>query len=591
FSVLPNIIYHITEEPGTGHLLLATILGVFMYDQENERITQLSNMDSYSLYIDANDSIWISTREGLYITHLSDLIENRYDAVVRNLNKRLHFPLNIISDITTNKFGSVWLVSDSRILQVISTDQEPIIYEQEIGIKNNKILSFLIDQEDNIWIGFSGGLQRLTSRRGLRNFHPATIDSYIYSVFQDKQDRLWITSDNGIFYFRNDQLVNFTPQTGTSNTKFTGTLLPNGNILLANNEGLYEVSNRTLEIVRHTMFDQFTPSLENIFVTGKGEIFLLTGINGIIYYFPSFYGKSLQLKNKYTANIFQLIDLDGRVIGGNSAGIVAFNGTEFELLQKTDCNVWSLQKDGEKVWVGTDCGIGLVRDGRFDQVELSSFDRELVIKSILPAKNRNYLWLGTNKGFSYFNTNTLESEFTINTKDGLSGDEITPGGLFIDQDDLLWVGTYHGISNFNIRAKSTINYSPICYIEKMFLNGQLTKVLNGQSFSHSENNFEFEISALSFSDEASVEYEFYLRGTGNKYLSYHRGNEYKAYYNNLPPGKYEFIYKAKGKNNIWSYAENYKFSIRKAWYTTWIFRIALVLVFIFSVYLFYILRI
>ena len=591
FSVLPDLIYHITEDPGTGHLLFATILGVFMYDWENERITQLSNKDSYSLFIDTNDSIWISTNEGLYITHLSDLIDNQYNASSWNLNKRLHFPINIISDITTNKFGSVWLVTDSRILQVISTDQEPIIYEQEIGIKNNKILSFLIDQEDNIWIGFSGGLQRLTNRRGLRNFYPNTINSYIYSVFQDKQSRIWITSDNGIFYFQNDQLVNFTPQTGTSNIKFTGTLLANNNILLANNEGLFEVSSRTLEFVRHTMFNQNVHSPERIFVTSKGEIFLLTGINGIIYYFPTFHSQPLQLKNKFTSNIFQLIELDGQVIGGNSTGFVTFNGASFELLQKTDCNVWTLRKDGNNVWVGTDCGIGLVSDGRFDQVELSSFDREMVIKSIFPAKNRNYLWLGTNKGFSYFNTNTREFEFTINAKDGLSGDEITPGGLFIDQNDLLWVGTYHGISNFNIRAKSTLNYSPVCYIEKMFLNGALAEAKNGQIFSHNENNLIFEISALSFSDETSVEYEYYLRGTGNKYSSYHRGSEYKAYYNNLPPGKYEFIYKAKGKNNIWGYAEKYEFSVRKAWYNTWIFRVVLFLVFIFITYLFYIIRI
>jgi len=592
FSVLPDIIYNVTEDPRTGHVLFATIRGVFMYDMDNERITQLSNLDSYSLFIDANDSIWISTREGLYITHINDLIENKYDAVARNLNKRLRFSLNIISDITTNKFGSIWLVSDSRIMQVISADQEPIIYEQEIGIKNNKILSFLIDQEDNVWIGFSGGLQRLTSRRGLRNFYPATIDSYVYSIFQDKQDRIWIASDNGIFYFRNDQLVNFTGKTATSNTKFTGTLLPNDNILLANNEGLFEVSGRTLEIVRQRMFEQIAPSLENIFVSGKGEIYLLTGINGIIYYFPSFYDTPLQLKNKFTANIFQLIELDGEVIGGNSAGFVSFDGSEFKLLEKTDCNIWTLRKDdADNVWVGTDCGIGLVRQGRFDQIELSTFDRELVIKSILPAKNRNYLWLGTNKGFSYFETNNQEFEFTINTKDGLSGDEITPGGLFLDQDDLLWVGTYHGISNFNIRAKSNIDYSPVCYIEKMFLNGELTEVVKGKSYSHNENSFVFEISALSFTDEASVEYEYYLRGTGNNYALYHRGNEFKAHYNNLPPGKYEFIYKAKGKNNLWSFAESHTFSIRKAWYNTWIFRIVLILAFIFITYLFYIIRI
>jgi len=324
FSMLPEIIYYVTEDPGTGHILMATIRGVFIYDQGNEQITQISNTDSYSLYIDPNDSLWISTREGLYITHMSEMLENPSGTIFRDLNKRLHFPINIISDITTNKFGSVWLVTDSKIMQVISTDQKPIIYEQEIGIKNNKILSFLIDQEDNIWIGFSGGLQRLTNRRGLRNFFPGTLDSYIYSIFQDDRNRMWITSDNGIFYFQNDKLVNFTPQTGASRTKFTGTLLPNNNILLANNEGLFEVSNRTLEIVEHNQFSQIAHNFENIFVTSKGEIFLLTGINGVIYYFPSFYSRPLQLKNKSTANIFQLIELDGQVIGGNSTGFVTF---------------------------------------------------------------------------------------------------------------------------------------------------------------------------------------------------------------------------------------------------------------------------
>ena len=591
FPVLPANIHYITEDPGTGQILMATILGVYMFDPENERVTQLSNTDCYSLFIDANDSIWISTREGLFITNMSDLREQRFDAVTRNLNKRFRIPVSIISDITTNKFGSVWLVTDSRIMQVISTDQKPIVYEQEIGIKNNKILSFLIDREDNIWIGFSGGLQRLTNRKGLRNFYPGTIDSYIYSVFEDVQGRIWISSDNGIFHFQNGQLVNFTPRTGSYSTKFCGTLLPNGNILLVSNEGLYEVGSRTLEIVRHTMFRQIAQSPESVFVTGSGEIFLLTGINGIIYYFSGFHSAPLQLKNRYTANIFQLIELDGRVIGGNSTGFVVFNGKEFEKLADTECTVWSLRKAEDVIWVGTDCGIGLVRDGHFDQVEFYTFDRDLVIKSILPARNRNYLWLGTNKGFSYYNTLSQVFDFTINTKDGLSGDEITPGGLYIDQNDLLWVGTYHGISNFNIRAKSTVSYAPVCYIEKMYMNGDLTPVESGQVFSHNQNNFIFEISALSFSDEASVEYEYYLRGTGNKYSSYHRGSEFRAQYNNLPPGKYEFIYKAKGKNNIWGYSEKYEFSIRKAWYNTWVFRFSLIIVFLGSAFLFYIIRV
>ena len=591
YTLLPGVIYNITEDPVTRNILMATIGGVYMFDPDKEQVTRLSDTDCYSIYIDVNDSIWISTKEGLTITRLSDLINDRRRTTFYNLNNRLHFPVEVVSDIITNSFGSIWLVTDSRIMQVISTDQKPIIYEQEIGIKNNKILSFLIDHEDNIWIGFSGGLQRLTNRKGLRNFYPATIDSYIYSVFQDNRQRMWITSDNGVFYFDQDQLVNFTPRTGSNHTEFTGTLLPDQNILLADNEGLFEVNSRTLEISKHQSFPQIDQSVENIFVTSKGEIFLLTGINGVIYYFPDFYSRPRELKNSFTANIFQLMEWKGKVIGGNNTGFVVFNGEQFELMQGTECTIWSLYREEDKIWVGTDCGIGLVKDGNFDQMELTTLDNEIMIKSILPAKNRNYLWLGTNKGFSYFNTETQEFEFTINTKDGLSGDEITPGGLLMDNNDLLWIGTYHGISNFNIRAKSTRNYAPVCYIEQMFLNGDPVQPVNGSTFSHRENNFIFEISALSFSDEASVEYEYYLRGTGNKYTSYHRGNEYRAYYNNLPPGKYEFIYKAKGKNNIWGYTESFDFTIRKAWYDTWVFRILVIVLLVTLAYLFYIIRI
>jgi ligand-binding sensor domain-containing protein/serine phosphatase RsbU (regulator of sigma subunit)/ABC-type amino acid transport substrate-binding protein len=587
---LPATIYQMTEDLRTGRLFLATILGVHMYEPASDRLVQLSNAESYSLYIDPNDSIWISTRDGLLISHLDDLVGNRFEAGSRPLNKKHRLPESIISTITSNKFGSVWLVTDSRILQVVSSDQDPIVYEQEIGIKNNKILSFLIDQEDNIWIGFSGGLQRLTSRRGLRNFYPGTIDSYVYSVFEDSQDRIWITSDNGVFHFRQGKLINFTGQTGSSSNKFTGTPLPNGNILLASNEGLFEVGNRTLEIIRHTRFTQITHSVENVFVSSSGEIFLLTGIDGVIYYFSNFKASPVQLKNRYTANLFQLIELEGRIIGGNSTGFVVFNGTGFEQLEETDCCIWSLSREDDQVWVGTDCGIGLVREGRFNQMELSTFDREMVVKSILPARNRNYIWLGTNKGFTYFNTNTREFDFTINTKDGLSGDEITPGGLFIDHQDILWIGTYHGVSNFNIRAKTTVSNAPVCYIEMLYLNGDPIKVQNGQVFAHDENNFIFEISALSFSDEASVEYETYLRGTGNRYASYHRGSDYRAYYSNLPPGKFEFIYKAKGKNNIWGYAQKYDFTIRMAWYNTWIFRVSVLVLFMGATYLFYFLR-
>jgi ligand-binding sensor domain-containing protein/serine phosphatase RsbU (regulator of sigma subunit)/ABC-type amino acid transport substrate-binding protein len=590
FPEIPEFIYNITEDKVSDGILFATTKGVFLYDKENNKVSQLNDKDCFSVFIDVNDSVWLSTKSGLLISDRETLLQNKFESEMYNLNSRLEFPVEVISEITTNKFGSVWLISDSKIFQIISTDESPIVYEQEIGIKNNKILSFLVDKEDNIWIGFSGGLQRLANRKGLRNFYPNTINSYIYSVFQDKKDRIWATSNNGIFYF-DTKLHEYTPKIGLGTGNYLGTPLPNGNILLANNYGLYEINSTSLGMTRHSLFPQLSLSHENLFVSSTGQIFLMTGINGVIYYFPDFYSQPIALKNRNTSNVFQLEEYEGQIIGGNNNGLVKFNGTNFELVNNTSCNIWSVYAQDSILYVGTDCGVGRIQNEQFDQLEMITYAKNLVVKSIVSAKNKNYLWIGTNKGFSYYNLNTNEIDFSIDTKDGLSGDEITSSGLFLDNKDLLWVGTYHGLSNFNIRAKATRSYAPLCNIESIELNGKDIDIMPGGIYKHNENNFVFEISALSFTDEKSVDYEFYLRGTGNNYSSYHRGKEFKAYYNNLPAGKYTFIYKAKGKNNIWGYAESFEFTIRKAWYTTWVFRVVLVLLIVWFGYLFYKIRI
>jgi len=590
FPELPEFIYNITEDKISNGILIATTQGIFLYENETNKVSQLNDKDCFSVFIDVNDSIWLSTKSGLLISGRESLLKNKFESEMYNLNSRLEFPVEVISEITTNKFGSVWLISDSKIFQIISTDEAPIVYEQEIGIKNNKILSFLVDKEDNIWIGFSGGLQRLANKKGLRNFYPNTINSYIYSVFQDKHDRVWTTSNNGIFYFDN-QLKQYIPKIGLETNHYLGTPLPNGNILLANNYGLFEVNSRSLEITRHSFFPQMSLTPENIFVSSKGQIFLMTGINGVIYYFPEFYSQPITLKNRYTSNVFQIEEYQGQIIGGNNNSLVKFNGANFEPINTFTCNIWSVYAEDSVLYIGTDCGLGRIQNEQFEQLEMINYSKNLVIKSITSAKNKNHLWIGTNKGFSYYNLNTNESVFSIDTKDGLSGDEITSSGLFLDNKDLLWVGTYHGLSNFNIRAKSSRSYAPVCNIERIALNGEEILIVPGGVYKHNQNNFVFEISALSFTDEKSVDYEFYLRGTSNNYTSYHKGKEFKAYYNNLPAGKYTFIYKAKGKNNIWGYAEQFEFAIRKAWYTTWIFRIVLVLLIVWFIFLFYRIRI
>jgi len=299
FPELPDNVYTVNEDPVTHDKYIATAEGIFIFLQANNSLTKVFNEYCYSIFIDVNDSIWISTQDGLFISSLKDFRAGLLSDRKRKLNTSLNFSDKIVKGIFQNSFGSVWLITDSEILQVLSTDQKAIKYEKEIGLRNNNILSFWVDLEDNIWIGFSGGLQRLTNKQGLRNFYPGTINSYIYSSFEDKIGRIWIASNDGIYYFGNS-LVNYTSKLSSATEKYCATLLPSGNILAASSEGLYEISTSSLQVVRRRKFENYLLSIENITISEKGEIFLLTGLNGIVYYFENFRaGPSGKQRNLY----------------------------------------------------------------------------------------------------------------------------------------------------------------------------------------------------------------------------------------------------------------------------------------------------
>lgn len=590
FTRLPKFIYSIDEDPKTGDKYIATSEGVYYYSSELKEMSRLTGDECYSVYICSNDSIWISTRKGLFIVDMEDLKMGGFESESRNLNPLLNPENSIISEIIRDKYGYIWLVSDSKIMQVFSTDLPAKVYDQKIGLKKNRILCTLIDKEDNIWVGFNGGLQRYSNKRGLRNFYPDIINSYVSAISQDRSGHLWIASNNGVFCY-NNKLINFTPSLDLQNQKFVMGKLPDGDLLFASSKGFYEVDPEKPAVIRKRMFSQMLLNLENVFVSSKGEIVLLTGIEGTMYYFAGFYSSPLIIKERLSSNLFSLIEKDGRILGGNINGLVELKNDSLRSIAQIDCKVWSLYSEKNILWIGTDCGLKSVVNEDYNNIRPIPIGSDLVIKSICPAKNRNYLWLGTNHGFAYFNKGSYELEFIIDSRDGLSGDEITPSGLFIGDNDILWVGTYRGLSNFSNRVKSSILYSPSCYLERILMNDRIIPIIEDSSFRYYQNNFVFEVSAISFNDEKSTEFEFYLRGTGNKYSSYQRGRENKAYFSNLPPGSYEFIYKAKGKNDIWSYAQKHTFSIRKAWYNTWIFRLALLSTIVFLLWLFYIIRI
>lgn len=546
----------------------ATNEGIFLQKHDGSFI-RLTKEPCFSLFIDPDNSIWYSTYHGLFHVSVSDMVNGKMNQA-RRINETLGLSGGIIKKIFSSRFGGVWLLSDYRLYYAYSSYQKAKVFEKEIALKNNTILSAYVDAEENLWIGFSGGLQRINNKKGLRNFYPNIINSYIYSVTQDNQGNIWIASNSGVFCY-SDHLIDFGKKLGLPTGRVVLGKYPDGRIVVVTSEALYLVNPSSLKLLKVYPFHQPLQRLQKIYISSKGEIFLLSGDVGKVYYMRHPGDPVITYENRATSNLHTLIEVEGKIYGANRNGIVAFTGYDFRPFKDVGHATWSVCYDDGKFWIGTDNGLYVLENDELKKIPYSS-RVNIVIKSIVPAKNKAYLWLGTNNGFAYFNKLIMREEFSMSAKDGLVGGEITTGGLFVDTYGILWISTYHGLSNFNLRGATVQNYAPICYLEKVLLNGREIKPENSNKFNRNENNLVIEIAAIAFSDEHSVEYEFYLRGLENDYSSYNKGTDYKAVYTNLPPGKYEFVYKARGKNGIWGYSQKYSFQIRKAWYETWLFK-------------------
>jgi ligand-binding sensor domain-containing protein/serine phosphatase RsbU (regulator of sigma subunit)/ABC-type amino acid transport substrate-binding protein len=569
---LPQKVHSISESPKSKDIAIAASEGLYILHSDNT-FERLSKEYCHCSMFDIDNKLWTSTQTGLYYADKDDLDDK---SIGKKVNTTLNLENEIIRKIQQTDDGSVWLTSDYNVLQILTLKQKPIVYDDKIGLRRYRILSFLIDNEDNMWFGFSGGMQKLTNK-SLRAFFPDKLNSYINSIFEDSNSRIWYGMNNDLYYFK-DKLVNFSDIFDTRNKSFVISPMPDKNIFVGNIDALYEIDVNTLKIKKTRKFTNPLFHLEDVFISSKGEIFLLTGINGIVYYLKNFDSEPVAIENHATRLIYQIREIDGKIYGGNSTGLVIFTHDSFFKLLDTDSPVWSLnkgnrynpetEKSEDVIWVGTEKGLGYYKDKKFTYVN-SDFLSGVVVNAVVPAADPDKVWLGTDNGVIYYNFKKNVAEFSITSKDGLPGNEIAIDGLFLDGRGILWIGSYHGVATFDIKKKKSEKTVPVVRIESIVINREYYHSLPS-ILKYKDNNITFEISGLSFKDEKSVEYEFYLRGLDNDYVA-SRGKENVAKYQNLPPGTYSFEYRAKGKDGIWSYFQSINFVIEKPFYVEWWF--------------------
>jgi len=570
-----NSVRSISQVPSTETYLIGTANGLFLFDYTKKSIKKINNLNTHSVFIDADEKIWISANEGVYYTDMYSLKQNNIGETINNKSNIK----STIHDISQTNDGAIWLIGNFEVYQIFSLNLSPIVYNQTIGLSGQKILSFFVDNEENIWFGYYGGVQKLTNK-SLRVVYPNKLKYYVNNIVQDDLNHLWFGFNNRLYVLA-DSLMDLTFQFADNYNSFVVTKNSNNNIIVASSNGLFEINPKNLEVVNSNTFDNNLLYLKNIYIDSKDRIFISSGYNGIVYYFKDFNSEPLYIENTSTTLLQDFIEIDSTLYGANNTGIVRFSDTTFVPHINIPFSTTTFKKIANNIFVGTDNGLYNYVNDTLKSVTIRNLSNHS-ITAISEANDTNYIWIGTYNGLNYVNIKTWEAEFQVNEQDGLPGNEIAINGLLRNAKGMMWIGTLHGIATYDIKKNSEIKYAPDCRIETIILNGdEINDVDN--ILKYWQNNFIFELSGLSFKNEQSIVYEYYLRGK-NKVFESSSGVPFKAAYQNLPPGKYTFLYRAKGKDGIWSYYRSIEFTILKPFWLRWWFIVSVILVLTGSVF-------
>jgi len=569
YPTLPLNVNSLTQDKKGINTYIATSDGFFYINEEEDLLKIYDEYCNY-VFVDEDDKMWVSTNSGLFYGDTEDFTTTKFG---EQINSKINISGIVINKITQTDDGSIWLMSNNSVYQIYTLKQKPIIYDQKIGLASHRLLSFLVDSEENLWFGYSGGIHKLTTK-SLRKIYPNELSSYINSIIEDGHGRKWFGFNDGI-YMLEDELISQSEMFGVDERPYSIIKVNEDEILVANTKGVYLLNSTTFKIIKSSLFEQEISNVQYAYYSSNNEIFILTGSDGIVYYLKDFNSQPVAIENSSTTLVYQLLEFDGQVVGGNNSGLVLFDGTTFKRKKSLDNTVWSLCKVDDTLYVGTENGLGVFCEDVFTMLDVE-FPNQVINAIQRDIKDDNHLWIGTNQGFCYYNITDKKVEFNIDAKDGLPGNEVAVNGLFVDDKGLLWIGTLHGIATFDVNKKKIEKTTPDCKIEKILLNGEEVTSLSPK-LKYNQNNFVFELTGLSFKNEESLEYDYFMRGLDNEY-NVAVGEAYKANYQNLKPGKYEFVYRTKGKDGIWGYYQSLKFEILKPFWLKWWFILGMLII-------------
>jgi len=490
---------------------------------------------------------------------------------------------------STSIYSSIKLMDGGFVIGTVSkgiyilTKEGNLKYHitQILGLTNNTALSLFEDYDKNLWVGSDNGINCLNLQSPI---HSSTDDTgNLGTVYAAKlyHGKLYIGTNQGLFYKNNKSSEEFKLITGTKGQVWS--LFEHDNTLFCgHNSGTFIIEDTTAKNIfsnSGTWKFQTIPNQKSLLLQGNYfGISVLTKVNNQWVFrnkiagfdYSTRYFEIVNTNEVYVSHekqgVFRL-QLDSKLLKsqsllnykspkfGKNSGLAKFNNTIYYAYKEGVFKLNSKTKQFEK-----------------DALLSSIFENNQYTSGKMIVDASNKIWLFSKNRIHYFSASKLSNQLKQNAipipaalTNAMPGYENVTQ---ISNYDYL-IGTTDGYYVLNISdldsKKYLVSISQIA-TNKLGEDSTNQSIKNEGEFHHNENNISFNYSVPEYNKYIKAEFQYKLDGFIDEWSEWSTNTSIN--FKNLMPGSYVFRVRAKFANSAIENTEVYSFTILKPFYRT-----------------------
>lgn len=601
-------------------VLLATSVGVLLFHTQTRQVSvpkryaKFKGIYTYTIAFDAPISEWIATNQGIYQARVDDdrvtwtlrlasqqaptyVLKTSENVVIGSVHENAYVfddseqvfkkvagakGSNVILEMKEFSNKQVWVSwGNVSILNSKGKYLNNIAYEKNnpFSLSSDLVTSVYESQDGIIWLGTNGyGLNKLDlnlSRFGYIGAFPNTSISlnemYTRAIYTPNDTLLYVSTTNrlniiNLITKQSHVVVNgFSKRSNQINCIMPH---PEGGLWLGAEDGLWRFQNNQFIGVKNDVLKQDI-GINQMVLVAPHTLMLATGKGTKLWN----YKKNTLKHLSHTKRVSACLPIANGFLEGSVLGLREFDN-QGKLIHhfKTDTpnspihsnGIKCIFKDSQKrIWIGS-WGGGLVLYNSKDHTSEHYGKKDglpnQVVYGILEDMH-GHLWLSTNKGLSFFDTQKRHFR-NFRETDGLQSDEFNTSSFFKSPYGRMYFGGIQGLTfftpnnalqtqryipktvlvGFNIGGKSGLTVDESFGVENIAQTG----VVNLGAGVH---DFSFEVAGLGYSLPGHTRYKYRLLPLEKNWVE--MGKRRYIPFSNLAPDTYQLEVKAANSEGQW----------------------------------------